>query len=328
VVFTENDGKILSEDTKKLYKEALSDNSLAVRFVIGRYLASFYFRDKEFIIKQLPEIFPTDNSERKDAYLATWEGYLSNTLYDKLFVALKDYYKYAITLDPKDYTERKYSKGLDESLAIHIALAFIHLGLEIKDDLFIQFWNKPNITRHQEFISFIGRSCITRDQAGEEWLKENIVSKEKLIKFWNWALKSDIIEPKALSGFGFWINPNKEVLDDAVLVEKIAETLKKSDGSIDWDYGLLRRMSIFAEKNGEKTLEIISNYLFDSNNNLNQNRHVPMFSLDNEIKGALEIIYRNGDAAVKQKVANLISLLIEKGSSIFWGLKEVIRDNA
>lgn len=327
VVFVENDGETLAEDTKKLYKEALADDSLAVRFIIGRYLASFYFRDKEFITGLFPEIFPKDDAKKKDIYLATWEGYLSNTLYDKLYVEFKDYYSHAITLDPKDYTKRKYSKGLDESLAIHIALAFAHLGLEMDDELFTLFWGTQNTTRHYEFISFIGRSILTRDQAGEEWLKENKVSKEKLIKLWDWILANkDITKPKVFSGFGFWINPNKEILNDNVVVEKIAKTLKKSDGDIDWDYGLLNRLPIFAEKNREKTLEIISSYLLDSKNNLNQNRRVPMFSIDNEIKRALKIIYMNGDDGVKQKVTDLINTLIEKGSSMFWGLKDVISE--
>ena len=100
VVFTENDGKTLTDDIKEIYRKVLSDDSLAVQFVIGRYLASFYFRDKEFIVSLFPEIFPKDDSENKDIYMSAWEGYLSNTLYDKLFVALKDYYKYAVTLDP------------------------------------------------------------------------------------------------------------------------------------------------------------------------------------------------------------------------------------
>jgi hypothetical protein len=323
VIFTENDGKTLAEDTKALFKQALADDSLAVQFVIGRYLATFYFRDKEFITGLLPEIFAKDDPGKKDLYLASWEGYLSNTLYDKLFADLASYYSHAITLDPEIYTERKYSKGLDESLAIHIALAFAHLGLEMEDELFKQFWNMPNAKRHQEFISFIGRSCLTRDQAGDEWLKENKVSKAKLLKFWDWALEN-VKEPEALAGFGFWINPNKEVLSDEEVIGRVAKTLVESNGDIDWDYGLMRRLPVFAEKNGEKTLEIIQHFLLDSTGNLNQNRRAPLFSLDNEIKQSLDIIYKAGDTRVKQNVVDLINRLIEKGSSMFWNLKEVI----
>ncbi len=321
VVFTENDGKELADDVKEIYKGTLKDDSLAVRFVIGRYLASFYFRGKEFVADLLTEIFPKDNSDKKDIYLATWEGYLSNNLYDKLFVALKDYYNHAITLDPDKYTQRKYSKGLDESLAVHLALAFVHLGLKKEDDLFVQFWNKPNVARHQEFISFIGRSYLTRDQASPQWLKDNKISEEKLVDFWDWALEN-VSEPKALSSFGFWVNPNREVLKDDEVIERMAQTLKKSDGHIDWDYGLLKRLSVFAEKDREKTLEIIKSYLLDSKGDINTNRTRPLL-YRGEVKEAMKIIYKNGNKELKQKVTNLINTLIEKGSSMFWDLKEI-----
>ena len=321
VVFTENDGKTLASDIKEIYKEVLLDDSIAIRFVIGRYLASFYFRDEEFIVGLFPDIFPKDDPEKKDIYLASWEGYLSNTLYDKLFDELKGYYSHAITLDPKDYTQRKYSKGLDESLAIHLALAFIYLGLEMSDSLFIQFWNTPNTKRHKEFISFIGRSILTRDKAGEGWLKENKVSKEKLIKFWSWALEN-VSELEAFSGFGYWINPDKEIIDEKIVVKNLAITLKRSEGNIDWDYGLTRRLKAFAEIDPTNTLELIQYFLLH-NGELNTHRRVPLFSIDSEIKEALEIIYKNN--RLKSEVEKLVNTLIEKGSSLFWGLKEVIK---
>jgi hypothetical protein len=51
-----------------------------------------------------------------------------------------------------------------------------------------------------------------------------------------------------------------------------------------------------------------------------------MFSIDGEIKNALKIIYTNGDKDIKQKVTDFINILIEKGSSMFWNLKEVINE--
>lgn len=323
VVFAGNEGETLSINVQNLFKKALADESLAVRFVIGRYLATFYFRGKEFIANLLPEIFPRNNPDKKDIYLATWEGYLSNTLYDKLFDLLKDYYSSAIALDPDYYTKRKYTKGLDESLAIHVALAFAHLGMDFDDPLFVQFWKKQNITRHKEFVSFIGRSCLTREDAGDEWFKKNKVEKEKLIKFWNWALEN--VNPEALSVFGYWVNPKKEVLPDDVVIDNLEKTIKKTDGDIDWDYGFLERLPSFAVKNKKATLEIIYSFLLNREGNLNQHRRVPFFALDDEIKESLKIIYEKGNTEIRQKVENLISTLIEKGSTMFWGLKEVIK---
>lgn len=325
VVFTERDGKILADDTKDLYKKTLKDRSSAVRFVIGRYLASFYFRDEKFITELLSEIFPKDVDNEKKVYLATWEGYLSNTLYSELFDALEKYYSHAISLQPSGGEVRnKHSKNIDEALAIHIALAFLHLDLDFNSPLLTKFWHTVNTKRHHEFISFIGRSTLTRDQVSDEWLIENKVSKEKLIGFWNWALEH-ISEPEILKGFGFWINPNKEILDERIISKNLATTLEKTSGQIDWDYGFLRRLPIFAEKDGPATIKIISNYFLDKNQDINKN-HVASAIHQNEIRNALEIIYRNGNSDSKKKVTSLVNLLIEKGSTPFWGFKTVLND--
>lgn len=322
VVFAENDGKTLSADVKEIYKATLKDEAIAVHFVIGRYLGVFYFRDKDFVKEMLPGIFPKNDPARKDMYLASWEGYLSNTLYDQLFTEFKEYYEHAIGLDPATYTDRKYTKSLDELLATHLSLAYIYLDFKIGDPLFDLFWKTPNATRHHEFASFIGRSCLTRDQAGDEWLKEHNVSKEKLIEFWNWMLTTELpIEPKAFAGFGFWVNPNKEVIDEKIVVKNLAATLKKSDGEIDWDYGMTQRLKVLAEVDPANTLEIIRNYLL-KDGELNPHRRSPLFSLEHEVKEALAVIYK--ELPLKNAVKELINALIEKGSSSFWGLKDIL----
>jgi len=111
---------------------------------------------------------------------------------------------------------------------------------------------------------------------------------------------------------------------DSDVIERIVMTLKKSDGDIDRDYGLLKRLPILAGKNSVKTLEIILSYLLDSKNNLNQNRRAPIM-YEGEIQESLKIIYTNGDKELKEKVVSLINILIEKGGSMFWGLKDVIK---
>ena len=167
-----------------------------------------------------------------------------NQLYGDLFRELQVYYDRAVDTDPAEYTERKYVKELDEALAIHLALAFAHFeDFGFESSLFQKFWTIPNTKRHKEFISFLGRSCISRDQAGDEWFKENKVSKERLVAFWEWILEQgEEVEAEALSGFGFWVNPNKEILDFEWLALQMAKTMKKAKGQIDWDYGLMEQL--------------------------------------------------------------------------------------
>jgi hypothetical protein len=268
------------------------------------------------------KLFPKPEKGKEELYFATWEGYLDSSIYKELFDELKDYYEYAIKVDAKTYPERKYRRGLDESLGIHLALAYMHFDFKIGDVLFDLFWNTPNETRHYEFVSFIGRSSITRSQAGDNWFEENKVSKEKLIKFWEWVISTEInIEPKAFSGFGFWINPDKEIIDEKLIIKNLPITFKKSEGDVDWDYGLSRRIKTFAEIDPVNTLEVIRTFLL-LNGELNKHRQVPLFIVDREIKDALKIIYT--DESLRKEVEDLVALLIEKGSSVFWGLKDVI----
>lgn len=324
VQFTYSEGNnFLAEDVKALYEQILdNDSSNAVRFTIGQFFASFYFRDIPFVTRLLPKIFPMGQRGKEKLYFSTWEGYLTSSVYKELFEALKDYYAYAITLKTEDYPNRKYLKNLDETLAGHLVLAYVHFGLKPGDTLFDSFWSTPNEVRHYEFASFIGRHYLTRDEASGEWLEESKVDKQKLVDFWNWMLKTDLpIEPKAFSGFGFWINPNKEIIEDVVIVENMATTLKKSNGEIDWDYGLFHRIKEFAEINPEKALEIMKSLLL-LNDNLNPN-HRMYFDANNQFKEPLEIVYKND--ALKKPVENFVNALIEKGSHTFWGLKDVIK---
>ncbi len=322
VQFTGNDGSGLADDIKSILIWILdNDTSNAVRFVIGYYLATFYFRDKSFIQGLMSKIFPKGVSGQEKIYFATWEGYLANNLYKELYEELKDYYSYAITVDSSTYPDRKYLKGLDETLAGHLALAYAHFDLVPGEPLFDLFWNTPNETRHYEFTSFLGRHFLTRDTAGDKWFEDNKVSKQKLIDFWDWMLSVNIkIEPKAFSGFGFWINQDKEIIPDKIIVERVALSLQKSNGQIDWDYGLFRRIDKLAEVNPEKTLEIIKALLL-LNGDINPT-HRLYFDASNQIRGPLETIYKKDE--MKKAVKDLINELISKIGRIFWDLKNII----
>jgi len=332
VLFVYQDGKELERkkikiknDVKKIYEGILEkENTRALMFMFGHYLPWFYFGDSDWIKKLLPKIFP---KEKKDLFLASTEGYLVQSLYREMFFDknFQNLYSEWIDLENTNYSNnQKHFKDIDESLADHLALAFVHFSeFDFEYPLFKKFWEKENVKRHKEFISFIGRHCLSRDSA-KKWVEDNKINIDKVKKLWDWILKKKI-NPKILAGFGFWVNPNEEIIKDEILVQKMAETLDKSNGQIDWDYGLLKRLPIFAEKNGKETLKIISNYL--SKSNLSQNPQVPFLYKD-EIKEAIKIIYDNGDKKIKQRVANLINELIEKWSSVFWYLEEIIEDKS
>jgi hypothetical protein len=82
-------------------------------------------------------------------------------------------------------------------------------------------------------------------------------------------------------------------------------------------------LPIFAEKDPEKTLETINYYFINSNDNLTENYKThPLY--EEEITKALEVIYNYNSPEIKQKVYNLINVLIEKGGNVFLGFKKIL----
>ena len=285
-------------------------------FLFGYYLAFFYYRDRIWISSIVPQIFPADPT-KKDLYLAAWEGYLTGNLYQELFEELKDYYKRAITLGPDQYTQRRYFKYLDEGLATHLALAFSHFSdFNFESDLFKLFWKTKNAKRYKEFISFIGRSCISRQNAGE-WIKANNIDVEKLKQFWDWAL-ANCGDPEALVGFAFWIETEWNIFDPVWLAKHVRLTLEKTQGNLEWDHGIMQSLAIMAESAPEDTLKILKLYLLGQKGVSSR----PWLYVDDELMSIFRSLYKNPLA--KEDAERLINELLPVGSGQFWKLKDVI----
>jgi len=312
--------KNLSSGIKMLLNKALSDETLSVRFCIGRYISVFYYVNKDFTTQYLPIIFPKENIK---LFIAAFSGYLSRDLYIDFFEKMETYYLYAIQMDTSHLnSDNSLYPSFDEFLATHIALAFVFAELTTENELFIRFWSFKNTERHHKFVSFIGQSSLDKEEITEEWLKKKNVSKRKLLKFWDFCLASTI-DPEVLSGFGYWINPKKEILNDKMVIDKITTTIKGSNGKLDWDYGFLHRLPSFAKIDDAKTLESIKYYLLDLNGNLRVNHYRQRY-YEEEIKLALSIIYQSPKEEIKQKTIDLINSLIDKGGSVYWDLKEIL----
>jgi len=314
----------LDLDVKSLYKETLdAEQTMSIRFLFGHYLPSFYYRDKEWIKTEiLPILFPLERN-KKDLYLASWEGFLLSNLYKDIFVDFKDYYKQAIHINPEDYTKRKYYKDLDEGIATHLALAFIHFADFTQDsDLFKEFWASDNIQQHKEFVAFIGKSTISREKA-KEWISSHKeINLEKLKSFWNWILEKEDEPAETFEGFGFWTNKDEDIFGDiAWFAQHMNRTLKKSHGNVEYDYGLMQMLGDLAEKEPKETLEILYSFL-ESENNFDM-RSSRYFYVDGEIYQALDKIYSHEE--LKPGVENLINDLLTTKGRQFWLLENIVR---
>ena len=314
----------LAPEVKKLYEEVLGrEKTRALFFMFGHYMPSFYFRDKEWVRGLLAQIFPTDPA-KEYLYLAAWEGYLSGNLYEEMFFDpdIQKLYERGIALKDIDDPSRKHFKDLDESIAVHLGLAFMYYkDFGFDHPLFKAFWANPS-ERQGEFVSLLGRMFVSGDNANaNELLKKELRAKERLKEFWDWAL-AQYQYPNLFVEFGFWINLEKEVFEITWLAEHARKTLEKTSGFLDWDYGLLRSIISFANAAPKDALTIARLHLLEGGVRAKQGRrHMPLH-IDNEWFDALKVLYSN--PATKKDTYTLIDDLVREGGSVFWKLKEIL----
>ena len=312
----------ISTDVKELYEKVLkNENTRALMFMFGYYLPSFYFRDKDWTHGLLTQIFP-EETNKKHLYLAAWEGYLANNLYEEIFFdsAFQKLYERGLTLTGSEDPKRKYFKKPDEGIAIHLALAFVvfHKRFGFDHSLFKEFW-KQNVERQSKFVSFIGRMFVSGDNAqANEQLKKDSESRERLIKLWEWLLQN-YNDPKLFVEFGFWINLEKKIFEPAWLAKQIKTTLEKTNGVLEWDYGLTKSIGELAKAAPKDTLDIAHLCLLVGGVRGGKMR-MP-FMYDEEWFGAIKTLYEN--AYTKDDSYKLIDNLIREGGSMFWKLKEI-----
>ena len=313
----------VSENVKNAFQTLVkSEYTYAIMFMIGHYLPSFYYRDekKEWIPDLLPYIFSED-SEKKDLYLSAWEGYLATNLYKELFDDFQKLYERAINLDPSTYTKRGYFRKLDEGLATHIALAYIYFeDFTIDSPLFKMFWDNKNEEQHKEFVSFIGRHAISKDQA-KEWMASQKIDSKKLLKLWDWILKN-CTEIKTLKAFGFWMNLEGKAFEVSDITEKTRKTFEKTGGEIDWEYGLINSLQDFVTKDPEEALKILRLY-FTAKTNIDNQSH-GWLHVDEKMVAIFRGLYKNHSEEIRNKTYTLISELLPLGNGQFWKLKDAI----
>jgi len=292
--------------------------------MFGHYIASFYFRDRDWICDLLPQIFPQE-LEKRHLYLASWEGYLANNLYEEIFLDknFQALYEKGLSLTGAEDKTRRHFKEPDEGLAVHLALAFMFYcpKFGFDDPLFKKFWEKgKDVERQAEFVSFIGRMFISGDNAqAKELLAKNAQCRQRLVDFWEWAIKNHD-DSKIFADFGFWINTDKKVFQPFWLAEMAKKTLEKSTGFLEWDYALVKGIVELAKANAKDTLEIVRLHLLEGGVRGGKMR-LP-FMYDDEWVEALNILYSNVET--KNATYALIDSLIREGGSTFWKFKSVI----
>ncbi len=318
--FKKTDKVKISADVKELYKKTLEkEKTKAIRFLFGRYIPTFYYRDKNLIDSLLPKIF---SSSDKLLYLAAWEGYISNNLFKELFEDPKfqDLYMKGLALRRDMDPGREFFRDPEEGIAVHIALAHMHYkGFDFENPLFKAFWSKGTEKQNSEFIGFIGRKYLSRDSL-DETIKAKNDFRPKLEQLWNWIL-NNCKHRKSLTEFGYWTRPGTDIFNPTWLADHIKKTLEKTGGELEWDYGLQKVIVELAEVSPEDTLEILEWTLLKYGVRQAE-KHRPIF-YETEWTEAFEVLYKN--PKTKKGTYKLIDRLIAEGGSQFWPLENIVK---
>lgn len=323
--FSKGDASRISIDVKQIYERVLAkEDTRAIMFLFGRYVVDFYFRDVEWTRGNFEKIFSED-PEKYDLYTAAWEGYLSNNLYETLFFDpfIQKLYQRGLLLDDEHHNKQKQSRDSDEGIANHLALAFMYYkDFGFNNPLFKELWASPNEELHASFVSFLGRMFVSgKNESADKLLKTNAESRKRLIDLWDWMLES-YKGKKPFVDFGFWINLDKQIFELSWLAQHVRNTLEKTDGSLDWDHGLVESIVEFAKVSPADTIAIIRKYVLEAGVRQGHNR-TPVY-LSEEWIEALRVLRRND--ATKDDVYRLVDELIVEGGSAYWKLKDVLID--
>ena len=313
-----------SDDAKALYENVLrKENTRALMFLYGYFLPSFYFRDREWIRKLLPQLFDQEPAQRH-LYTSAWEGYLARNLYEEIFLdpVFQNLYQRALDLKENDFPrQQRHFKSPDEGLAQHLALAFLHYEeFGVDHQLFKAFWKNDSPKQHAHFVKFIGRSFISRDITEESFEFSQEV-KRRIREFWDWLLQKGE-EREVYMEFGQWINLDKGIFEPAWLARRVRQTLEKADGVLHQDVELVKASPRLAQAAPEETLEIARLYLHEGGVRGRNQRVLWLWDLYGEWMEAFEILYRN--PSTKSGTEGLINRLVVEGERAFWPLKRLL----
>ncbi len=325
--FPKEDELKLKPDVRALYEEVLlKENTRAMMFMFGHYFPAFYFRGAEWMRENLPKIF-SDDPEKRYLYISAWEGYLSNNLYKEMFddPKIQGLYTRGVGITDTEDSTHKHYKEPDEGIATHLALAFMYYeDFGFDHPLFKLFWERGSISKHSEFVGFIGRMFISgSNQGADELLKTDPKSKGRIKDLWDWLLANNN-EPAIFEEFGFWISLEKGIFDPAWLAERLRRTLEKAKGILDWDYGFTKSVKKMAEVAPADVLIIAELYFLEAGIRSGRQRRMPL-RVEYEWYEAFKIIFDNPNT--KPGIISLINTLIRDGGSTFWNLKDILRGN-
>lgn len=191
-----------------------SEPSLAVHSVFGLELERLYWLDKDWVIENIPEIFPESTDEEAIRfYIAAWDCWVANHRVPKeLFELLRPQYERAIDNISNGYVTRVFNpiKGLANHVLLDYQLSEVAVSsAEGQESLIAKFFNKTLPDHRGEAAWALGARTHRHK---EEWNRAR--------QLWQW--RSDVASSL---NFSSDFEPEMEGYSNLLLAAPASETI-------------------------------------------------------------------------------------------------------
>ena len=166
-------------EIKERYNKILREGALEGFALLGLYMRTLYYMDKEWVITKTEEFESMKGSKAIEAFM---EGYLSGErVSDTLYKLMRPYYLYCI-----DYSFRDKNAG--ERLMHHIAIGYLRGHEDIGDTTslirkVLDQWNPEQLPAVIDFM-WMQRNYLNASIAEHEAIRERIID------FWRWIYEN------------------------------------------------------------------------------------------------------------------------------------------
>jgi hypothetical protein len=287
-----------------------ADPSLAVRSVYGRWFASLFNLDRNWLGRNMPRIFPAE-PESAELFAAAFDAFLAFTRpWPGGFELLGPIYRIGAERAGEEPRSRTFHDDPRQRLGDHLVALRAYGTIDLEDDgLFDIFWSRAPATI---------RGAVVRN-AG--WAIEHTENPDpqifaRLVETWEWiaARESGEEASEVLKGFGAWLAA--PALDPAWLLKQ-ALTVLGHRIELDPDFAVYDALPRLAESDPRTTLAVLRGMLETSSE-----AWAPFGSRE-EIRKLLEFCLASPAADIREEARRMVDQLIGLGLRDFRDLAEL-----
>ncbi len=296
----------LFPQVQAILEKHLTDPSIAVRAVYGRYFPWILLLGREWTLAHLKDIFP-EGQFGTPLYNAAWETYIGYvSLYNDVFEVLHDQYMEAIENIGTEEKKDNHPERRDARLAEHLMVAFWRGKLETKDPdgLFATFWKEGDEDTKAHALDFLGRSLKSLDEPLED-------ETAKLLKeLWEMRIteaeSADDKKPyeKEMNAFGWWFASGK--LDEDWSVGEFLRSLEIAK-KVNGDYAVVDRLDVLANTKPLEAVKILQRLI------KGDIQQWVLFGSETDLKSILSKALSSSDEEAKVTATALINKLVLLG---------------